>query len=149
MMKTKLYIFLFTFLVVSVSFAQKPNCTRIYKYVCTRNANGDIMEDGYGPKKIMICAMSNNFFGISTCSCVYNEENVAGIWPSVGQDYEYAGYNNGWYIFKQYLGMFGTNLIYLESNYERVRVKLVPYKGTYREYVPWKESDEIDYSPTK
>lgn len=149
MMKTVLYIFLLTLSVISSSFAQKPNYTGIYKYVCTRDANGNIVEAGYGPQKIMICAISTNYFGISACSCVYNEENMAGIWPSIGQDYEYAGYSNGWYIFKQYLGMFGTNLIYLEHNYNRVRVKLMTYKGTYREYVPWKASDDIDYSPTK
>lgn len=129
--------------------AQGPNNVGIYKYSCTRNAYGEIVKDSPYPNKVMVVIMSTSFFGINQSGLNYSEEGVSGIWPSIGIDFSYAGANNGWYIFKQNLGMMGTNLIYVDSRYNRIRVKMSFYNGNYREYIRWKESDDIDYSPTE
>lgn len=148
-MKRLLLTLLFVLTVISTVLAQRPNNVGIYRYYCTRDVNGQIIEDSKYPYKVMTVILSTNFFGISQTGLTYSEEGVSGIWPSVGVDFSYAGANNGWYIFKQNMGMMGVNLIYVDKNYQRVRVKMAFYNGAYREYIRWNESDDIDYSPTK
>ena len=107
------------------------------------------MEDVQYPNKVMAVIMTTNYFGITQCDLTYNEEGISGIWPSIGMNFSYAGANNGWYIFKQNIGMMGINLIYVDYRFNRIRVKMSHYKGNYREYLRWSESDDIDYSPTE
>lgn len=148
-MKRILFVLMFVLLVFPTVLAQRPNDVGVYKYYCTRDTDGDIVKDSQYPQKVMAVILSTNFFGISQTGLTYTEEGITGIWPSVGMDFSYAGKNNGWYIFKQNLGMMGVNLIYIDVNYKRIRVKMSYYNGNYREYVRWKESDDIDYSPTE
>lgn len=133
----------------SAALAQGLNDIGTYKYSCTRNAYGEIVEDVQYPNKVMAVIMTTNYFGITQCDLTYNEEGISGIWPSIGMNFSYAGANNGWYIFKQNLGMMGINLIYVDYRFNRIRVKMSHYKGNYREYLRWSESDDIDYSPTE
>lgn len=148
-MKKKLFILIIFIACLSKVLAQGPNNAGTYKYYCTRNAYGDTVEDTAYPNKVMAVIVSTCFWGISQTGLTYNEEGISGIWPSVGMHFSYAGVNNGWYIFKQNLGMMGINLIYVDFGYERIRVKMSYYKGNYREYRRWNESDDIDYSPTE
>ncbi len=148
-MKKILFTFMLVLSIYPTAFAQRPNNVGIYKYHCSRNADGDIIKDAQYPHKVMAVILSTNFFGISQTGLTYSEEGMSGIWPSTGMDFSYAGANNGWYIFKQNLGMMGINLIYVDMDYERIRVKMSFYNGNYREYTRWNESDDIDYSPTE
>lgn len=149
-MKKLLLILLFVLSIYPTVFAQRPNNTGIYKYYCTRDSEGDVIKGSSYPNKVMLIILSTNFFGIPQTGLSYSEEGVSGIWPSVGMDFSYAGMHNGWYIFKQDLGMMGgINLIYVDEDYECARVKMSYYRGVYREYRRWNESDDIDYSPTE
>lgn len=148
-MKKVLFAFLLAMAVLPSTMAQRPNNIGTYKYYCSRDAYGDVVEDSPYPNMVMAVIVSTNFFGIAQTGLSYSEQGVTGIWPSVGMDFSYVGVHNGWYIFKQDLGMMGTSLIYVDTSYSRMRVKMSYYEGKYREYKRWDESDDIDYSPTE
>ena len=121
----------------------------VYVFERAYDANGNVTkDDGAHPVKIMVTVVS--MFGNSNAS--YLEYNhIVGLWPSAynAMNFNYAGSNNGWNIFRLDVGMMGTNFLYVYHDFSQVRVAMSFYKGKFYQYRKFIEGEDVNTIPTR
>lgn len=135
------------FACISLSSYSQLVTSEVYVIDRVYDANGDeIMEENVYPEKIMVTVIP----GFSASYLVYN--SMIAMWesPSSSLSFEYAGKNNGWYIFRLDLGKWiGTNFIYIYHDYSHVRVAMSYYGGKFYQYRKFIEGEDINLTPTR
>lgn len=144
----KRLIFLLLFVCASLSSYSQSSGGGVYVFERAYDANGyEVKDDGVHPQKIMVTVVS--VFG---CNASYLEYNhMVGMWPSAysAMNFDYAGANNGWHIFRLDVGMMGTNFLYVYHDYSRIRVAMSFYKGKFYQYRKFVEGEDINTVPTR
>lgn len=146
-MAKKIILALALFFVALNSHPQSTD-SGIFVFERAYDANGyEIKDDGAHPQKIMITVVS--MMGSSASYLEYN--HIIGMWPSAysAMNFNYAGANNGWNIFRIDLGMMGTNFLYVYHDFSRVRVAMSFYNGKFYQYRKFKEGEDVNMTPTK
>ena len=138
----------FVFVLITLNSFSQSTEGGVYVFERAYDANGnEIKDDGAHPQKIMVTVVS--MFSTTASYLEYN--HIVGMWPSAynAMTFNYAGTNNGWYIFRLDLGMMGTNFLYVFSDYSRGRVAMSFYKGKFYQYRKFVEGEDINMTPTR
>ncbi|MDM8269149.1 hypothetical protein QUW50_08905 [Barnesiella viscericola] len=144
---TRIFI-LFIFACITLNSYSQSSSSGVYVFERAYDSNGyEIKDDGAHPQKIMVTVLS--MFGTTASYLEY--DHIVGMWPSAYNSltFNYAGTNNGWYIFRIDLGMMGTSFLYVYRDNSRIRVAMSYYKGKFYQYRKFVEGEDINMTPTK
>ena len=150
--KFAVVLVLLLLIVVPNTYAQVPKI-KANKYMqCARFLNGKRTESDVRSDKIFISMMPNGQLCFSLEPGSVTQTNLF---------LDYAGSNNGWYIFSDYLqlGFMGdpsmyATWVYVNRNASRVRVsdsvcRMMGGKDDYLEYRIWTAEEDVILGPTK
>lgn len=136
-------IFFFVFIIMPGKLSAQRSGE--YKVSATYDSEGKRIQTDYAFPRIFV--VYSDFMGIKAASLTtYNP--MMNMYNTDAMDFQYCGYNNGWYIFRCDVFMMGTDFLYLHEDGNHVRLKYSFMKGKYNEYIPFKRGEDVDRGPT-
>lgn len=143
----KKILLLIAFVCITLSSYSQSTGGGVYVFEQAFDANGyEIKDDGAHPQKIMVTVLSTMF----GCTAGYTQYNhLIGMWETANLVFNYAGTNNGWFIFRLDVAMYGTSFLYVYNDFTRVRVAMSYKKGGYYQYRKFIEGEDINMTPTR
>ncbi|MBO5614150.1 MAG: hypothetical protein J5905_06555 [Prevotella sp.] len=136
----KICVLIISLFVFEIASAQLLNGGGDFKFVAAYGSDGYETELPGHTNKVNVMIVTTNFFGVAQTSCSYAEYNlVTGMLGGYITFDNYIGKRNGWHVYS-----WNGNFIFVDDEFERIRVKMAFYNGKYCEYVRYNVNDDID-----
>lgn len=140
----KIILLLILFLSTFIAYSQSSG-GGVYVLEQAYNSDGNKIVYNGAPRKVMVNVVS--YFTTTASYSQYND--MVGMWDASSMIFEYAGPDNGWYIFRLHIPFYGENWLYIYRDFSKIRVSMSFYEGNYIQYRKFVEGEDIYRNPTR